>query len=386
MDSKKPSSLIAALLLSVAVNVGLITSLIFIALSDRDGREVVSEPLAHVTINKELSSQAQNVVNDYFKKSFRELVSLLEDTTPVAEGIVRRDIALSCLVCFHSFHIEKALGGLPFEVRNYSITNQDGGEQIAITFFPDLNDDTFAQINRFTRMEKWPLTPKGLFHMCKSGKESRSLTEAFFQTNLFSKLYKAFTHSGVSISKKDFASLIVHGNWEELQQIVRRLDPQNEQEAMHQVLAHLVKERSVSAAELLVMREEKDLVAHGKNEEIISLVELVKTPSEEVLRFLGSVAEGIRPRYVKERAEKKLCMMAEAQAKTGSQAGARAGSEAQARNEVIPEIEPQKYIVKPGDSLWKIAVKFNVPLRTLRDKNQLGPTPVIHPGQVLIIP
>lgn len=46
----------------------------------------------------------------------------------------------------------------------------------------------------------------------------------------------------------------------------------------------------------------------------------------------------------------------------------------------------QIYTVKAGDTLWKIATSFNVPLETLIAANNLTNPNLIEPGQVIIIP
>jgi len=51
-----------------------------------------------------------------------------------------------------------------------------------------------------------------------------------------------------------------------------------------------------------------------------------------------------------------------------------------------PVKEPQKYIVKPGDVLWKIARKFNTTWEVLAEYNKLKNPHLIFPGQVILIP
>jgi len=46
----------------------------------------------------------------------------------------------------------------------------------------------------------------------------------------------------------------------------------------------------------------------------------------------------------------------------------------------------QKYIVKPGDVLWKIAEKFNTTWEKLAEYNKLSNPHLIFPEQVILIP
>ena len=47
--------------------------------------------------------------------------------------------------------------------------------------------------------------------------------------------------------------------------------------------------------------------------------------------------------------------------------------------------EPITYIVKPGDSFWEIAQKFDVGMRELAKSNGMGTTGLLHPGTKLKI-
>ena len=47
--------------------------------------------------------------------------------------------------------------------------------------------------------------------------------------------------------------------------------------------------------------------------------------------------------------------------------------------------EPITYIVKPGDSFWEIAHKFDVGMRELAKWNGMGTTGLLHPGTELKI-
>ena len=51
-----------------------------------------------------------------------------------------------------------------------------------------------------------------------------------------------------------------------------------------------------------------------------------------------------------------------------------------------PAPEPQKYVVVPGDVLWKIARKFNTTWEVLAEYNKLKNPHLIFPGQVILIP
>jgi LysM repeat protein len=52
----------------------------------------------------------------------------------------------------------------------------------------------------------------------------------------------------------------------------------------------------------------------------------------------------------------------------------------------VPPVEGFEYIVQPGESLYAISQRFNVPLRDLIRANSIFPPYIIYPGQRIIIP
>jgi spore coat assembly protein SafA len=62
-------------------------------------------------------------------------------------------------------------------------------------------------------------------------------------------------------------------------------------------------------------------------------------------------------------------------------------TEPAASNEAVPCSNSQLYTIKPGDTLFLIAKRFNVSLASLRECNpQIVDPNVIYPGQVIVIP
>ncbi len=383
---EKPTikALTAAFIVSVALNIGLLSSLVYIAVSDKEQLVMHEEPMPQVATRGELSDAVKKEVARLLAASFRELLPQLENTEVIADGIRVRDVALSCLVCFHNFHIEKAVGGLPFEVRNYSFTNPDGEEQIVITLFPEMTDETFETIVQFTRTEKWPLTPKGLFLELKEHEGSRSLEDAMYLTPECTRLRKVFERGGIRLNKQPFLRLLAEGSWDGILRIARKADSEEPTVVIRKTLAYLVKERSKAAAALLVEHESPFLLESARNEQLSAVIDLLEGTSEKMTFFLHSLAQGIRPQYVKEKAELKLREIAEKRQHPKTYQTVAPKAEQNAYTEV-PALQ-KEYIVKPGDSLWKLSLKFKVSIKELRAKNNLEKTDVIRPGQKLMIP
>ncbi|TQV79293.1 LysM peptidoglycan-binding domain-containing M23 family metallopeptidase [Denitrobaculum tricleocarpae] len=62
---------------------------------------------------------------------------------------------------------------------------------------------------------------------------------------------------------------------------------------------------------------------------------------------------------------------------------------AQSRQTASPQAAPAQsgiYIVQPGENVFSIARKHNVPIRTLLETNRLGPPYRLTPGQTLVLP
>ncbi len=51
-----------------------------------------------------------------------------------------------------------------------------------------------------------------------------------------------------------------------------------------------------------------------------------------------------------------------------------------------PAITTQKYVVRPGDTLWSVSVRFHTTVPTLQALNGLGSSTTIYSGQTLLVP
>ncbi len=55
---------------------------------------------------------------------------------------------------------------------------------------------------------------------------------------------------------------------------------------------------------------------------------------------------------------------------------------------IPPETEPtvpESYVVRPGDTLWKIAKKYNISVADIINMNRVSDPDKIFPGQILIL-
>lgn len=369
-DTTKKIRFSPFLIISLALNFGLLASLIFVATTDRS-RTGIEE--THVlTKDKPLPKPVVEVLNTDLSASFDTLKEALESDERIDEHFLRRDVALACLTSFHNFNIERALGGVPYDVRNYSFSNPSGNERITITFVAGLSEDHFARIRHFVKTEAWPLTAKGLFLELKSGTFDGKVKEAFICTDTFRKMKKIMDRASLPLSDDHLVKLLTQGSWDHILRLSRVGSVEEAPEVALSLLQHLVGERSQVAAALLVSYAPGAILRSGKNEFLSHVIELLEPADPKSMTFLQQILDGIRPQYLKEKAEQKILLHASLHK-----------ADKQEKGTLTAEIS---YTVRPGDSLWKIAHKHNIKVLDLCKRNKLRKDTMLRVGQKLHIP
>jgi hypothetical protein len=168
-----------ALIISVTVNIGLIATFINFVIKDK--QEALALELTPVKETADPLATNVQLLRSYSLLPTQELLLRLENKDLLEEGLTKRDLSLACLVAFHHFNLDKALGGLPLQKRTIPFTNHEGQERIDVPVFPGLADYQFQAILQYAKTEKWPLTSQGLFYeMKRSGPpHDLSLLDAF---------------------------------------------------------------------------------------------------------------------------------------------------------------------------------------------------------------
>ncbi len=212
-----------ALIISGTLNIGLISTFVYFVLKDKQAALAIEHtpaPAADV-----LATNAQ-LLRSYSLLPYQELLLRLENSDHIEEGLAKRDLALACLVAFHHFNIDKALGGLPLQKRTLPFTNNDGQETIDIPVFPGLADSQFHAILHYAKTEKWPLTSQGLFHEVKRSLAPRdpSLLDAFTLSPEFHAAHTLLTKTGLNLTREQAVDLIAEGEWNTLSELSLPID------------------------------------------------------------------------------------------------------------------------------------------------------------------
>ena len=385
---KKAKWLTQALIISGTLNIGLLSTFIYFAMSEN--KTTLSLSYEAKAPKTELSANLgiQDLLTEYSRFSFQDLLLRLANSDHVESGFTRRDLALACLVRFHHFNLERALGGLTLQKREISFT-QDG-ESIGLTIYPGLADYQYQAIAHYAKTEKWPLTAQGLYFELQSTKPpyDPSLLEAFYLTPEFHFISLLFSKTGINLKKEHLASLLTQSDWGAITEFSQHLRNSGEftSDERKKFLLQLCEQNSRLAAKILIEIDQDFLLKNLDNEKILSLCNLLGDKTNPP--FLRSLLQSPRDDEIWKRAASILYEQAAedvpdvldlAKAK-------RRFLELKADPPPTPvKAAAKTYKVISGDSLWKIAHLNKTSVKALRQANDLK-SDKLKIGQTLIIP
>lgn len=309
--------------------------------------------------SSEVMSCAQ-LIQQYRTLSYRELVALLTNRESVEEGYAKRDLALSTLVAFHEFDIDRALPSAALQRR--ILVLPDGREVI---LFPALNEEHHQAILQFAYLEKWPLTFKGLWGYLKNTPRDPTLEEAFAATAPFAQLSLLFQKTGAEVPSAELIQLASEAPSEVLDQFAREQAQMLDLsvEMRQRLLLGFLAYKSPSAAQLLIRFDSAMVQKRLDDAGLIALLSLLP-PSESLKSFCAALARSPRSDAVREMS-RKLCPEAVS---------------------VAPVQAPiRQHVVKDRENLWKIARQYKVKVEDLVRINRLEKDQV-RPGMVLKVP
>ncbi|MCI0382124.1 MAG: LysM peptidoglycan-binding domain-containing protein [Chlamydiae bacterium] len=364
---KKAKSLTQFLIISITLNIGFIATLIYFSFKETVGSSSLELKPQEIFTDREMTT-LQQVFNMYSSLSFQELLLRLANKEHIEEGYTKRDIALSCLVAFHYFNLERALGGMMIQKRSLLFTHPQGEEQIEIALFPALTDCQYSAVVQYAKIEKWPLTTEGLFYKVQSQdrQNEEGLFEAFFLTPEFHFAQTLFNRSGSSLKKETLLHLIAEGTWLTLTYQVEELknNPDFSPEKRRQFLLRYLSENSKIAANLLLEQEYEFTCK--------------KLDDAQILHLISLLEPDLPPRFAQD-------LLASPRSDVVLKKIAASFGNLQKTSEIKVPTKSIIHTVESGDSLWKIAKKYKVPIQLIIDYNHLE-SERIRPGKKLEIP
>lgn len=438
MNSDKTSlkyirKLIIALTISGLMNIILMSSFFYWLVKDTPPAPYFEQkPALRQEQQAPLASEGGNAeVIHYFRSlSFDQLVAKLSNNQLIENGYSQRDIALACLIAFHHLDLSRALVGhiLPHQERSIIYGRLKNGKPASITVYPALSDQQFQAIVNFIGTERWPLTARGLFWQLKKsgGNTDPSLNDAFSMTPEFLSVEMLFNRGDVHLSKSELQKLLLGGTWDmlsdfsEQQKLIQDLSPARRQSFLLKYIDH----HSKTAAYLMLKVDGEFAQKKLDDQHVIALLNLMNEKTPESEKYARDLLTSPRSDSVWKLAGAKLYEYAgEAMPEKNLHHKAMArfvASDAKVETPVEKQL-PQKmtvkpvtskpsnknppvktiaakpsqppsqikkdrlYIVQDGDTLWKIARRFNIDIDSLRHHNRLK-NDALKPGTPIRIP
>ena len=357
--AKRSHLLLHALIVSTALNLGLVTHFITSFLGEK---KVELSPLYKKGVpplpSADFLPPSNEAVLEKFESlPFDALLEELKNDTLVEQGYRKRDLALVCLAYHHDFDIERALPGIPLQKRPFI----HKGKQIEL--IPGVDLEHFQAIDQFAKVERWPLTPEGLFKSMQrqKGEVPLSLMQTFFLSKEFYLIERALKKFTSNLTRETILNLLLEGSWDLIAKTASDIQesPSGKIADIGSFLSHF--ETSKLAAYLLIALEPGYPLKKMSNERLEHLIDLLDQKNKQVETFLREVASSLRPDHIR-----KLALL-----KTKSQV-----SSFTINDEIT---------VKRGDSLWSLSIRHHTTVDKLRSLNHLS-SDRLFPGQTLKVP
>jgi LysM repeat protein len=405
---KRSRFLAQALIFSVAINIAFFATFTYFLLKDRGDRNAVSMTSTKTHQKSNLSTNPE-VLQQYCEKNFQELVELLSDKELLEEGYQKRDFALAILSSFHQFDLERALGGVPLQKRQILFSIHPEGETFELAVFSGLTDEQYEAIIRFANTEKWPLTSEGLFFEIKRGfTAGRALDPKLIQAFIMSQEYLAcatlFHRCSFEIGQEELIRFLVEGDWMAIKNIHEcqaRGDPLS-MEHLHGLLLDYLQRRSKKAAKVLVAIDAEFALKRLADDQVLFVLDNIDLNEKKQYLFAKALLCSARgERVVRITAQKLYAHVGEQipqdfriidairrfcpEALNASTIAAPMPEQEKKADAPKTSKSFRTYVVKEGDSLWKIAKRQHVSVEKIIEANSLQ-TEKLKVGQELKIP
>ncbi len=345
------------LIISVTLNAGLIATLCYFAVRDRQTFMAYDlTPLDYRPARASLSQTNEEVLSELSVSSYEDLIRLLGDDTLIEEGYAMRDLALTTLCAFHHFDLERAAPLIDVPVKQAIFTNGDE-EKITLTFYPNLTNQHFDAIQAFARYEKYPLTTEGIFLRLVAAPNTKDLQKAFMRTFEFQALSSLFRHAGDPLSNEQLLTFLLQHEWSSIEKSAQHLRqyPHFTLETKRNILTIFLRDESKSAAEMLASHDTDYVIKRLSNSDLQQLLSLLPEDHHGATTIVAAAKQSLRPDIT-----------------------------APQKPEAAPE--PRTHLICEGDTLWDIARHYRVNLEKLKKLNNIQSEYRLMPGNKIMIP
>ncbi len=419
--AKRARFLTQLLVMSGTLNIALLATFSFFLLKERKNETaLIPSPAQEVSIEKQQVGTLTNaeVLRTFCDKSFTELLLLLEDPQLIEDGYSRRDLALSVLVAFHHFNLERALGGTAVSQRQILFSPYRHAEQIDLAMFPGLSDEQFLAVISYAKTETWPLTHQGLYFEIKRAAYAhphfenidKTLLEAFCLSSEFLAVTTLLSRTGVNLTQEEALRLVCEGNWSILERFatVQKYAQDFSHDRLRLLLMEYLDVHSKTAARLFIHYDAEFAVRRLQDDHILTILEegkedakalalaralLCSMRSDRIYRCAASklysaVKEPMPEPYDHIAVLRRFCpeVLRAATPPPFSNPALPPAKTTTVSNVSTPAKKAKKmYVVQEGDSLWKIARKHRVKIEAIKEANHLE-SEKLRPGKQLEIP
>jgi hypothetical protein len=400
-----------ALIISGALNIGFLGTFVLMTVHNAHRKVTTTQAATTLSISpmvSYVSSDGLELLSEYFEYSYEALLRELESKELVEDGYTKRDYALACLVSFHYFDLHKALAGIVLQTRTLEIIHKEGGERMKLEMFPGLEDGHFQALISFAKLEKWPLTPQGIyFAIQRVGGLDRiplSLKEAFFLTPQFHCLWLLFNRLEKPLSLEELLHIALDADWDFLDKFYQGICRTQDfsEESRRRFLLSLLEKRSECAANILLHDDREFALTKLDDNSVLFLLSKVNRNTPKAEGIARQLLMSVRSDAVLKAAGYKLYELAGEKPPASydhKEALLRflpnffqkedfiVKTQRQESNMVNPPLMTKRYhTVVKGECLWKIAASYRVDLKELIKINELSATTPIKPGMKLEIP
>lgn len=422
---KRARFLTQILVLSGTLNVALLATFSFFLLKERK-KEMLPEATTLTSFwenaertNVETISNAE-IVRKYSEFSYQELLQVLEDTQLVEDGYTKRDLALAVLVAFHHFNLERALGGTRLAQRQVLFSRSQQSEQIELYMFPDISEEQFQAIIRYSKTERWPFTSQGIYFEIKRALQEQpslsaidaTLVETFYLSYEFLSVHTLLSRNEYTQSKEETLRLLCEGNWPILERFANAQKKLQDfsKDRVRLLLMEYLEAHSKTAAQLFLSHDVEFAVKRLPDELVLTLLEVNKEEDKTqnlakalicslrgdrihryaAMKLYSSVHEVLPQPYNHLATLKKFCpeVLRAAVPELMETPGISKQEEA-SMAQPVPAAPPRKakkmYVVQEGDNLWKIAKRHRVKIDAIKKINHLE-SDKLRVGRQLEIP